>query len=89
MASGHALRSLADSRLAMSSFTPQGGFFRKIVHKVCEDAGIAVTRLREREREQSAKEVLGKKANQMKQRMSGFGKRLGHRTKNWRFWRRH
>jgi hypothetical protein len=73
----------------MSSFTPQrGNSFRKIVHKVCEDTAIAATRLREREREQSAKEVLGKKANQMKQRMSGFGKRLGHRTKNWRRWRR-
>jgi len=78
MASGRKLPSLAEI-LASHAFihAAEGEFFRSIVHKACEDLGIAVTRLRERELEQRAKEVLGKKATQVKQRISVFGKRLG------------
>src|SRR5258708_3813215 len=55
----------------------EGEFFRSIVHKACEHLGIAVTPLRERELEERAKEVLGNKATQVKQRILGIGKRLG------------
>jgi len=78
MASGRALPSLAEILASHALIhAAEGEFFRTIVHKACEDTGIAVTRLRERELEQHAKEVLGDKANQMKQRISLFGKRLG------------
>jgi len=78
MASGRPLSSLAEILASHALIhTAEGEFFRTIVHRACEDAGIAVTRLRERELEQRAEEVLGNKANQMKQRISGFGKRLG------------
>jgi hypothetical protein len=78
MASGRALPSLAQILASHALIhAAEGEFFRTIVHKACEDIGIAVTRLRERELEQRAKEVLGNKANQTKQRISGCGKRLG------------
>jgi len=77
-ASGRALPSLAEILASHALIhAAEGEFFRTIVHKACEDTGIAVTRLRERELEQRAREVFGNKANQMKQRISGFGKRLG------------
>jgi hypothetical protein len=78
MASGRALPSLAEILASHALIhAAEGEFFRTIVHRACEDTGIAVTRLRERELEQRAKEVFGNRANQMKQRISGFGKRLG------------
>jgi hypothetical protein len=78
MASGRALPSLAEILASHALIhAAEGEFFRSIVHKACEDIGIAVTPLRERELEQRAKEVLGNKANQMKQRISAFGKRFG------------
>ena len=55
----------------------EGEFFRRIVRKACEDIGIAVTPMRERELEELAKDVLGKRANQMKRRIWGFGRQLG------------
>jgi hypothetical protein len=78
MASGRALPSLAQILASHALIhAAEGEFFRAIVHKACEDIGIAVTRLLERELEQRAKEVLGNRANQTKQRISSCGKRLG------------
>jgi len=78
MASGRQLPSLAEI-LASHAFihAAEREFFRTIVRKACEDLGIAVTPLRERELEERAKEVLGNKATQVKQRILGIGKRLG------------
>jgi nucleoside diphosphate kinase len=78
MASGRALPSLAQVLASHALIhAAEGEFFRTIVRKACEDIGIAVTPLREREVEQRAREVLGTKTNQTKQRISRCGKRLG------------
>ena len=78
MASGRKLPSLAEI-FASHAFIhgAEGEFFRTNVRKACEELGIAVTALRERELEERAKEVLGNKATQVKQRILGIGKRLG------------
>ena len=55
----------------------EGGFFRMLVRKACEDAGLTVTPLRERELEERAKKTFGEKVNQIKERISSLGKRLG------------
>lgn len=57
--------------------TAEGGFFRMLVRKACEDAGLTVTPLRERELEERAKKTFGEKVNQIKERISSLGKRLG------------
>jgi hypothetical protein len=78
MASGRALPSLAEILASHALIhAAEGEFFRTIVHQACEAIGIAVTPLRERELEQRAKELLGNKANQIKQWISSCGKRLG------------
>jgi hypothetical protein len=78
MPSGRALPSLAEILASHALIhAAEGEFFRTIVRKACEDVGIAVTPLRERDVEQRAGEVLGNKANQTKQRISRYGKRLG------------
>lgn len=55
----------------------EGEFFRAIVHKACEETGLAVTRLQERALEDEVRKAFGKKADQLNQRISGLGKRLG------------
>ena len=55
----------------------EGEFFRAIIHKACEEAGLAVMRVRERELEYDIKKTFGSKANHLKQCVSGFGKHLG------------
>jgi len=78
MASGRKLPSLAEIFASHALIHgAEGEFFRTIVRKACEDLGITVTPLRERELEERAKEVLGHKATQVKERLSGIGKRLG------------
>jgi hypothetical protein len=57
--------------------TAEGEFFRAIVHKACEEAGLAVVRLRERELEEDIEKSFGSKANHLKQCVSGLGKHLG------------
>lgn len=57
--------------------TAEGEFFRMVVRTACEDAGITVTPLRERELEERAKKTFGKKATLVKDRISALGKRLG------------
>lgn len=57
--------------------TAEGEFFRATIHKACEEAGLAVMRLRERELEEDIEKTFGSKANHLKQSVSGFGKRLG------------
>jgi hypothetical protein len=52
-------------------------FFRNIVHRACEQAGLAVTCLRERELEECVKKTFGRQANQIRQSIARFGKRLG------------
>ncbi len=50
MASGRALPSLAEILASHALIhAAEGQFFRSIVHRACEDLGIAVTPLRERE----------------------------------------
>lgn len=78
MASGRALPSLAQILASHALIhAAEGEFFRAIVRKACEDIGIGVTPLREREVEQRAREVIGDKTNQTKQQISRCGKRLG------------
>jgi hypothetical protein len=78
MASGRALPRLAEILASHALIhAAEGEFFRTIVHKACEDVGIAVTPLRERELDGRAKEVFGNRADQVKQRISFLGKRLG------------
>ena len=55
----------------------EGEFFRMLVRKACEDAGLTVTPLRERELEERAKKTFGEKVSQIKERISSLGKRLG------------
>jgi len=78
VASGRKLPSLTDIFASHALIhAAEGDFFRSIVHKVCEDLGIAVTPLRERDLEERARGVFGNKATQVKQRILGIGKRLG------------
>lgn len=78
MASGRALPRLAEILASHALIhAAEGEFFRTIVRNACEDAGIAVTPLRERELEERAKKAFGNRANQVKQRISSLGKRLG------------
>jgi hypothetical protein len=78
MASGRTLPSL-DKVLASHAWihTAEGEFFRGTVHRACEGAGLQVTRFREGELEECAKKIFGKQANQVRQRITTFGKRLG------------
>jgi len=55
----------------------EGWFFRMLVRKACEDAGLTVTPLPERELVERAKKTFGEKVNQIKERISSLGKRLG------------
>jgi hypothetical protein len=78
MASGRKLPSLAEILASHALIhAAEGEFFRGIVQKTCEAIGIAVTPMRERDLEELAKDVLGNQANQMKRRISGFGRHLG------------
>ena len=77
-ASGRALPSL-DKILASHALihTAEGEFFRSIVHTACQEAGLRVTRFRERELEECTKKAFGRQANQVRQRIATLGKRLG------------
>jgi len=78
MASGRKLPPLAEILASHALIhTAEGEFFRSIVLKACEDLGMVATRLREREIDERAMELLGKRATQVKQRISSLGKRLG------------
>lgn len=57
--------------------TAEGEFFRMAARKACEDAGITVTLLPERELEERATKAFGKKVTVVKERISALGKRLG------------
>lgn len=77
-ASGRALPSLEK---VLSSHAlihaAEGEFFRNIVFNACQEAGLCVTRLPERELEERARNTFGRKANQVRQRLSNLGKLLG------------
>ena len=77
-ASGRTLPSL-EKVLASHALIHQaeGEFFRAIIHKACEEAGLVVTRLPERALEAEVTKTFGRKANQLRRRISGLGKRLG------------
>ena len=77
-ASGRTLPSL-EKVLASHALihTAEGEFFRAIIHMACEEAGLAVMRVRERELEEDIKTTFGSKANHLQQRVSGFGKHIG------------
>ena len=55
----------------------EGEFFRRVVRKACEEAGLLVTPLSERELGEQAKKTFGNRANQLKRQISSLGKRLG------------
>lgn len=55
----------------------EGEFFRAVIHEACEEAGLAVIRLREHELDEDVRKTFGSKANHLKQCVSGFGKHLG------------
>jgi hypothetical protein len=78
MASGRTLPSL-EKILASHALihTAEGEFFRLVVRKACEDAGITVTQIPERDLEERAHKTLGKKVTQVKERLSRLGRRLG------------
>lgn len=57
--------------------TAEGEFFRMAVRKACEDSGVTVTPLRERELKERAAKAFGKRVNQINERISNFGKHLG------------
>jgi hypothetical protein len=77
-ASGRALPSLEK---VLSSHAlihaAEGEFFRNIVFNACQEAGLYVTRLPEREVEERATNAFGRKANHVKLRISELGKLLG------------
>lgn len=77
-ASGRTLPSL-DRILASHALihTAEGEFFRNIVRRACEQAGLPVTCFRERELEECTKKTFGRQANLVTQRIATFGKRLG------------
>lgn len=77
-ASGRTLPSL-DRILASHALihTAEGEFFRNLIQRACEQAGLQVTRFRERELGECTKKTFGSKANQVRQRIARFGKRLG------------
>jgi hypothetical protein len=77
-ASGRTLPSL-DKILASHALihTAEGEFFRSIVQRACEQAGLRVTRFRERELEECAKKAFGRQASQVTRRIAMFGKHLG------------
>lgn len=78
MASGRPLPGL-EKILASHALihTAEGEFFRGIVRDACQEAGVAVIPLRERELEERARRTFGKKANQIIQRISALGRRVG------------
>ena len=78
MASGRTLPSL-EKILASHALihTAEGEFFRAVVRNACEEAGLRVSPLPERELDERARKIFGDKASQIKQRVSGLGKRLG------------
>src|SRR5215470_2041555 len=57
--------------------TAEGELFRNVVHKACEEAGLVVTHLPERDVGERAKKIFGHKANQVRQSITACGKRLG------------
>ena len=57
--------------------TAEGEFFRAVVGKACEGAGITVTLLRERDLEERATKTFGKKTDVVKKRILSLGKLLG------------
>jgi hypothetical protein len=77
-ASGRRLPSL-DKILASHALihTAEGEFFRSVVQRACEQAGLRVTRFRERELEECAKKAFGRKAGQVTRQIAMFGKHLG------------
>jgi len=77
-ASGRTLPSL-DRILASHALihTAEGEFFRSIVQRACEQAGLRVTRFRERELEECAKKAFGRQASQVTRQIAMFGKYLG------------
>ncbi len=55
----------------------EGEFFRSVIHRACEEAGLPVTRFRERELGEYIKKIFGRRAHQLTQRIARFGKDLG------------
>lgn len=78
MASGRPLPSL-EKILASHALihTAEGEFFRMAVRRACEQAGLRVTPVPERELEERARKTFGDKAKQIREQIWSFGKRLG------------
>jgi len=77
-ASGRTLPSL-EKILASHALihTAEGELFRNVVHNACEEAGLVVTHVPERDLEERAQKIFGHKANQVRQSITALGKRLG------------
>lgn len=57
--------------------TAEGEFFREAICGACRSMEIAVTRVRERELEKTAKEMLGRAAISAKKQIANAGKAMG------------
>jgi hypothetical protein len=78
LASGRALPSLGKILASHALIhTAEGAFFRTVLHESAQQAGITVTGLAERELEERASEVFGKKAPEVKERIFNAGRFLG------------
>lgn len=78
MASGRALPSLEKILSSHALIhTAEGEFFRTIVRQACEDAGITILPLRERDLEEHVKKAFGNRAKQVRAQVSSFGKQVG------------
>lgn len=57
--------------------TAEGEFFRKVVINACDELKVPVTQIRERELEEQAKSVFGRRAPELSRKISGIGAKLG------------
>lgn len=78
MAAGRSLPSLPEILASHPLIhTAEGEFFRKVVIQACGKLKIPVTQIRERDLEERAKLILGKKATEVSRKIAGAGTTLG------------
>ena len=78
MAAGRSLPSLLEILASHPLIhTAEGEFFRKSVISACERLTLPVTQIRERELEERAQLVFGKKAALVSRRIAAMGKSIG------------
>lgn len=78
LASGRPLPSLSGILASHALIhTAEGEFFRRSVWKACENLGMNVAGIRERELEEHAKRMLGRSAAELLRKIASLGKALG------------